>query len=152
VKFEHGAQSAVTHEKGGVVVEKLARFSITVPQDVLEEFDQKLQFCGKYNRSDVLRQLMRSHISDECWRRETGEVYGTVTLKYNHHEKSLSGITNLQHDHGAVIVCTTHVHVTHDTCLECIVLRGGAPEVKTFVNELERVKNIQSLHVVIMAA
>ena len=133
-------------------MENLTRFSITVPRDVLEEFDQKLLLCWRYNRSDALRQLMRSHIAEECWRKETGQVYGTVTLMYNRHEKSLSDITSLQHDHGAVIVCTTHIHVDYDTCLECIVLRGDAPEVKTFVNKLECVKNILNMHVVIMAA
>jgi CopG family nickel-responsive transcriptional regulator len=135
----------------GVVAEKFVRFGITVPQDVLNEFDQKLKLCGKRNRSDVLRQLMRSHIAAESWQKENGQLYGTITLMYDHHSSSLvKDLTSLQHNYGAVIVCTTHVHVTHDTCLECIVLRGDASMVKAFVNVLERIKGIQNFETVVM--
>ena len=132
------------------MAEKLARFGVTVPEDILEEFDERLKQSGRENRSDVIRQLMRSCITEERWQEEDGQVYGTVTLMYDHHSSSISkDLTSVQHDHGGVIVCTTHVHVTHDTYLECIVLRGDASDIKAFVATLGKIKGIKSVETVI---
>jgi CopG family nickel-responsive transcriptional regulator len=132
------------------MTEKLARFGVTVPEAVLAEFDLRLQLAGKDNRSDVIRQLIRRYISEERWQEEKGQVYGTVTLMYNHHASCVSkDLTSLQHDHGDNVVCTTHVHVDHDTCLECIVLRGDASHVRALVDALGKVKGLKSVDTVI---
>ncbi|MDR3230793.1 MAG: nickel-responsive transcriptional regulator NikR [Synergistaceae bacterium] len=131
-------------------MEELVRFSITVSRDILAAFDQKLIQAGKHNRSDALRQMMRAHIASECWRKGKGQLYGTITLMYNHHVPSvLKELTSLQHDHETVIVCTTHVHVTHDTCLECLILSGDASEIRGLVDAMGQLKGIHSLDTVI---
>jgi CopG family nickel-responsive transcriptional regulator len=131
-------------------MEKLARFGVTVPEDVLAEFDRRLERSGKSNRSNAIRQLIRSYIAEDRWREEDGQVYGTVTLMYDHHESRVSkDLNSFQHDHGAVIVCATHVHVTHDTCLECVVLRGRSSHIKAFVDALGKLKGLKSLDTVI---
>ncbi|MDR1875133.1 MAG: nickel-responsive transcriptional regulator NikR [Synergistaceae bacterium] len=130
--------------------EKLARFGVTVPEDMLAEFDDCLKRSGKENRSDVIRQLMRSHLTEERWQEEDGQVYGTVTLMYDHHTSSISkALTAVQHVHGEVVVCATHVHVTHETCLECIVLRGDSLHIKAFLSALGKIKGIKSVDTII---
>ena len=132
------------------MAEKLARFGVTVPENVLEEFDERLARSGKTNRSDVIRKLMRSYITEERWQEEDAQVYGTVTLMYDHHQPCISkDLTSVQHDHGTIIVCTNHVHVDHDTCLECIVLRGDASRIRTFINALGKIKGLKSVDTVI---
>ncbi|GHV37429.1 nickel-responsive transcriptional regulator NikR [Synergistales bacterium] len=132
------------------MAETLSRFGVTAPEDVLKEFDKHIERDGKSNRSDVLRQLMRRYVSEERWREEDGVVYGTVTLMYDHHSPNISkDLTDLQHDHGNVIICTNHVHISHDACLECIVLRGETPKVKFFIDALNRIKGLKSLDTVI---
>ncbi len=132
------------------MAEKLVRFGVTVPKDIVEEFDRRLEQAGRHNRSDVLRQLMRGYITEERWREEEGEVFGTVTLMYDHHAAfSSKDLAAAQHDHGDVIVCTTHVHVTHETCLECIVLRGSSAGIRAFVNALSQIRGIKSMDTVI---
>ncbi len=132
------------------MAENLTRFGVTVPEDILEEFDRRLRQVGKENRSDAIRQLMRSYITEARWQEEDGQVYGTVTLMYDHHSSWISkDLTAVQHDHGETIVCTTHVHVGYDTCLECIVLKGKASHIRTFVDALGKVKGLKSLDTVI---
>ena len=136
---------------------KLARFSITMPEPLLEEFDQHIQSSGRRNRSEAFRKLMRRYIAEEQWRaaadsgQKDGEVYGTATLVYDHHLPNLTRkLTGVQHDHGQVILCTTHVHVDHDTCLECIVMRGVPSEVQKFLEALKTIRGIKSLEKVIV--
>ncbi|MCR4819439.1 MAG: nickel-responsive transcriptional regulator NikR [Fretibacterium sp.] len=136
---------------------KLARFSITMPEPLLQEFDKRVQSSGRNNRSEAFRKLMRRYIAEEQWRaaadsgREEREVYGTVTLVYDHHLPNLTRrLTGVQHDHGKVILCTTHVHVAHDTCLECIVMRGAPGDVQNFLEALGALRGIKSLEKVIV--
>lgn len=136
---------------------KLARFSITMPEPLLQEFDQRIQSSGRSNRSEAFRKLMRRYIAEEQWRaaagsgQEEGEVYGTATLVYDHHLPNLTRkLTGVQHDYGRVILCTTHVHVNHDTCLECIVMRGAPSDVQKFLGALGAIRGIKSLEKVIV--
>ena len=136
---------------------RLARFSITIPEPLLEEFDRNLQESGKSNRSEAFRKLMRRHITEEQWQaakdsgQEEGEVYGTVTLVYDHHLPDLTRkLTGVQHDHGEMILCATHVHINHDTCLECIVMKGMPSKLQEFIEALENLRGIKSLDKVIV--
>ena len=136
-----------------MMAEKLARFGVTVPEDILEEFDNRLKYAGKDNRSDVIRQLIRRYLTEERWQEENGIVYGSITLMYDHHSSNiLKDLTAVQHDHGESIVCSTHVHVDHDTCLECIVLKGEASRIRALIESLGKIKGIKSVDTVITSA
>jgi CopG family nickel-responsive transcriptional regulator len=131
----------------------LVRFGVAMPEALLEQFDAWSQRSGLPNRSEALRHLVRDFVSRRHWEEGQGFVHGTITLMYDHHSHDLSGaLTSLQHDFGDVIVCTTHVHVTHETCLECLVLRGKAQRLKKLDEALARIKGLQNVGIVISAA
>ncbi len=128
----------------------LARFSVTMPDELLEEFDRHIGSEGRENRSEVLRGLVRKYIAEERWKGNQGEVYGTVTLIYDHHVPELMReLTGAQHDHGDIILCSTHVHVNHETCLECIIMKGLSSEIQNFISSLKKIRGIKSIEVVI---
>ncbi|MCR4818075.1 MAG: nickel-responsive transcriptional regulator NikR [Fretibacterium sp.] len=137
--------------------EKLARFSVTIPETLVHELDQRIQSSGRNNRSEAFRTLLRRYIADARWQealdsgQEGGEVYGTVTLVYDHHLPNLTRrLTGVQHDHSGIILCTTHVHADHNTCLECVIMRGAPLEVKKFLEALKGIRGIRSLEKVIV--
>ena len=132
------------------MTDKLVRFSVTMPESLFSEFEQRVRRSGRKNRSEALRFLVRRYLAEERWRGDEGEVYGTVTLVYNHHTPGLTGgLTETQHRHGDVILCSTHVHVDGDTCLECVLLRGGSTRIQSFIEALRRIRGIKSLESVI---
>ena len=52
---------------------------------------------------------------------------GALTLVYDHHVRELTErLTEIQHDLGEAVRSTMHVHLSHDLCLEVIVMRGSA--------------------------
>ena len=63
--------------------------------------------------------------------RRGGDAVGTLSLVYDHHVRELSEkLTNMQHELGDAVHSTLHVHLDHDHCLEVIVMKGKASEVK----------------------
>jgi CopG family nickel-responsive transcriptional regulator len=52
----------------------------------------------------------------------------------------------MQHDFGDVIICTTHVHMSHDLCLECIIVKGDVERLKALETALKGVKGILSVN------
>jgi len=126
--------------------EEIARFSVSIPKSLLDEFDKWLSSHGMVNRSEALRQVMRSFIAQSKWEFQEGMVCGTVTIIYDHHRHdAVSEITNIQHKYGVIIVCTTHVHIDHSNCLEAIILLGEIDMIKKFLVDLNSLKGIKEI-------
>ncbi len=132
--------------------ENLVRFSITVPEELLSEFEASWYENHRDNRSEAVRSLMREYVSGERWRLSEGEICATVTIIYDHHLPELTrSLTSAQHDSGDVIICSTHVHLSHTSCLECIITKGNSQEIQKFVDALRKIRGIKSLSVNVSA-
>ncbi len=122
---------------------ELARFSVSLEGELLEQFDR---FCeqGKFaTRSEAVRQLIREKLTAVAWASDASDVAASLTLVYDHHRANLSDkLLELQHDHAERIVATMHVHLDHDHCLEVIVLRGRADELQELAATLSGQKGI----------
>jgi CopG family nickel-responsive transcriptional regulator len=69
---------------------------------------------------------------------------GTVTLVYDHRVRLLNErLTSLQHDFHHAMLSTLHVHLDHDHCLEVIVVRGRAAQVKRIADALISMKGVK---------
>lgn len=119
------------------MTERVTRYTVSVPSSLMDAFDKLVRQRQYTNRSEALRDLMRSAMVDERWGEDDAEVMGTVTVVYDHHQRELSQrLTALQHDAYDMVICTTHVHLDHHHCLEVIVLRGQAARVKEMAEAL----------------
>jgi CopG family nickel-responsive transcriptional regulator len=110
---------------------ELVRFGISIPGPLLESFDALLEGAGYANRSEAIRDLIRSRLVDAEWEGGTGEMIGTLTLVYDHHVHELGdALTGIQHQHHAAILSTLHIHLDAHLCLEVLVLRGAVPVIR----------------------
>jgi CopG family transcriptional regulator, nickel-responsive regulator len=125
---------------------KTIRFGISLDEKLLASYDRHIEAKGYMNRSEAIRDLIRSALVEEKW--ETGdtnaEMVGTVTLVYNHHVRDLSDkLTEHQHTHHDRVISALHVHLDAHNCLEVLVVRGPLEEVKRIANELIGVKGVK---------
>ena len=121
---------------------QLVRFSMSIPRELSERFDELVKNRGYQNRSEAVRDLIRSELVVEEWK-DNKEVFGTITLVYDHHKRNLlNKITDLQHDYGHLIVSSSHVHVDHDNCLEVIIVKGPSNDLQTFADKLVGTKGV----------
>jgi CopG family nickel-responsive transcriptional regulator len=122
----------------------LCRISISVPPDLLEEFDRLITAKNYENRSEAFRDLMRKELVEQGSRSPASNVVGAITLVYDHHVRLLSEkLTELQHQFHKYIVSTLHVHLDHDHCLEMIAVRGPAAEVRRAADMLISTKGVK---------
>ncbi|MDQ9751111.1 ribbon-helix-helix protein, CopG family, partial [Acinetobacter baumannii] len=69
----------------------LARFSVTVPEDLLAAFDEQISRRGDIaNRSEAVRDLIRSSLARESARTPDERVIGSLTMIYDHHTGDLT--------------------------------------------------------------
>lgn len=132
---------------------QLVRFGISIDERLLSSFDRLIDGKGYQNRSEAIRDLIRSAIVEEKWSRGDEEMVGTVTLVYNHHVRDLADkLTEHQHHHHHRIISAMHVHLDPHNCLEVLVVRGNAQEIKRIADELIGVKGVKHGRLVMTTA
>lgn len=123
---------------------ELARIGIAISEDLLKEFDDLIARRGYTNRSEAFRDMVRKELVDEISASADAEIYGTVTLVYDHHSRLLSEkLTDLQHHYYAAVMSSVHVHLDHDNCLEVILVRGKSALVRDLANALIATKGVK---------
>lgn len=122
---------------------EIVRFSVSVEDDLLEKFDRYCQEEQFATRSEAVRQLIRDTLTRRAWASDSHEVAGTLTLVYDHHRPQLRDqLLEVQHDNNQWIVATLHAHLTHDLCMEVVMLRGPAAKLQTIASRLKGLKGI----------
>jgi CopG family transcriptional regulator, nickel-responsive regulator len=120
------------------------RFSVSLAPSLLKELDRMVRRRGTSNRSQAIADMIRKELVEH--RQELGDVTiaGTITLVYDHHKPQLQSVlTDVQHDHHACIISTVHVHLDHDNCLEVLVVKGMASQVRAIADALIAAKGVK---------
>ncbi|MDR4499471.1 MAG: nickel-responsive transcriptional regulator NikR [Candidatus Scalindua sp.] len=124
-------------------MEEIVRFGVSMDLKLLKQFDQYITEKGYGNRSEAIRDLIRNNLVEKEWEVGTGETVGTITIIYNHHKRELTDtLTNIQHKHQASMVSTLHVHLDAHNCLEVLVVKGKASEIKIIADRLIGTKGV----------
>lgn len=123
---------------------KLTRFGISIPENLLVEFDKIVAKKGYPNRSEAIRDLIREHLVEKEYNDSYKEIAGTITLVYDHHVRGLTDkLVALQHDYHDMIMSTMHIHLDHDNCLEVLVIKGAAHKVQSMVENITTIKGVK---------
>lgn len=123
----------------------LARFSVSISQELLDEFESYVVKRGiTKNRSEVMRDIIREAIDKDLLIEDPQAVVaGTLTMVYDHHSRNLSHkIIEIQHQHNAEIISSMHVHMDHHNCLEVVVLKGKVCEIKSIADKILGIKGV----------
>lgn len=117
----------------------MRRITISVDEELAQQFDDLIERRGYENRSEAFRDLLRERIETERKSTPWKALHGVATVSYiyDFHERDLAvKLAALQHDHHDLCVSTTHVVLDHSNCLETVILRGRLRDVEAFGNLL----------------
>ncbi len=120
------------------------RVGVSFEPELLQKFDSLIKKMGYTNRSEAIRDLVRSEIIESAIQQENHEVIGTLTIMYNHHEGDiLDKLIQLEHHHNKEISFTTHIHIDASTCLEIILVRGNSTDVRQLAEKVKSLKGVK---------
>jgi CopG family nickel-responsive transcriptional regulator len=116
----------------------MERFTISLSDELANQFDELLRKKGYQNRSEAVRDMLRTELAAASLERhEAPFCVAALSYVYNHHARALAErLTELQHAHHDVVLSCMHVHLDHDNCMETLILRGSTEEVSKFANTL----------------
>jgi CopG family nickel-responsive transcriptional regulator len=116
----------------------MQRITITLDDELMEDFESFAESRGYANRSEAIRDLIRERLdTEQLTSKSKGECIASLTYVYNHHERELARrLTSTHHEHHDISVSTMHVHLDHDNCMETVILRGTVKRVQEFSNSV----------------
>jgi CopG family nickel-responsive transcriptional regulator len=109
----------------------LTRTTVAIDEELLGRFDAWMTSHGYTNRSEAFRDLIRSTLVQQEWLDAGARVVATLTILYEHTARALAQeLTDIQHQDHHAILCSQHVHLERNRCLEVIVLEGTAGQLR----------------------
>lgn len=120
----------------------LVRFGVAIERPLLRDLDA---LAGKRGctRSELLRDLARAEIARASVPVGVDGV-AALTLVYDHHVRDLSEkLTELQHQLGEDVRAALHVHLSHDLCLEVVVMHGKSDRLKLIADRMLAMRGVK---------
>jgi CopG family nickel-responsive transcriptional regulator len=132
--------------------EKVARISMSLPEDLLSDFDETSKKKGYFKRSEAIRDALRNFILESKWTTdENAVVTGTISLVYDHEVRSLMDrLTDIQHDSGVLVKASLHLHLDEHNCMEVIAMEGKAREFKKLSEAILGIRGVKTLKTTIL--
>jgi CopG family nickel-responsive transcriptional regulator len=125
----------------------LSRIGVSLPENLLKKFDEIINYRGYSSRSEGIRDAIRNYITYYQWMSDVkGERQGVITMVYAHDQRGLlATLADIQHEYMQIIQATVHSHVTHDKCLEVVIVRGDGSQLKTLAERIMSQKGVESV-------
>jgi CopG family transcriptional regulator, nickel-responsive regulator len=121
----------------------LIRFGISIPDELLKQFDEHLNDKGNQNRSEAIRDLIRDRLVQNAWSEGKGEQIATVTIVYDGQNADVQRrLIENKRALGAHLLSSMHVRVNLHQELEVLALRGPASTIRGQAEGLLGLKGI----------
>ena len=125
----------------------LSRIGVSLPENLLEKFDEIITKRGYSSRSEGIRDAIRGYIRYYDWMSEVeGERIGILSMTYDHSQRGLvTSLLDLEHEFIAITRSAVHVHISHDECMEVLILHGDGKDVKAIAERIIALKGIKNV-------
>ncbi len=125
----------------------VSRISVSLPSDLLEEFDGFISSLG-LDRSKAVQIAIRNFLTEYKAFSASGDSAGVISIIYNHDVKGVEEkITDIQHEYNELVIATVHAHLTLTDCMEVVIVKGKATKIKEFSEKLMSNRGVKQLKV-----
>ena len=124
---------------------ELTRTALAIDRDLLERFDVWMAEHGYTNRSEAVRDLIRSALTEAQAKDPAARMVATLSIIYDHERRELAQqLTHLQHADHHAILCSQHVHLDHHNCLEVILMQGTARQLRRIADAITSTRGVRA--------
>lgn len=125
----------------------LARLSMSLPMDLLNQLDAMIAERGLPSRSQLIAELMRHALAEhETLTRPEGVHAGTITLVYGGDRGAVrQQLAHTQADFLKEVISSQHVFLEGDQSLEVLLVQGPAHRLKALCDALQALRGVQQL-------
>jgi len=128
----------------------LGIISLSLPEELIRELDSILGEEKFATRSEVVRQAVRSYISEyKELDKIRGTIIATITVFYEKKERN-EELFKLQHEFSDTITAYLHSHLTETSCLEVMVVKGSSKRLKSLIDGLKANKPVKKIKFSVM--
>jgi CopG family nickel-responsive transcriptional regulator len=122
----------------------VARFSVSLPAELLDELDAMVSRRGFQSRSQAIAALARDGLVDFQTELGTKSMAGTINLVYDYRKRNLQPrLMAIQHKYFVMVVTSLHVHLEHHHYLEVLLVQGPPAKLRQLADELATCKGVK---------
>ena len=123
---------------------KVKRISVSVPEELLEEFDDLTSKKAYISRSKAIGDAIRSYIANYNWNEEKRVGIGIISILYDHMIRGVTEkIVEVQHSFHDLINSNTHLHLDEKNCLEIIIVKANAKKINELASKLQALRGVK---------
>ena len=134
------------------MTDDIDRISLTLPTSMVERIDGIVDDWEYDSRSEAIRDSLRDFFVDYEW--ETGGEethHGTIVVVHDHHVAGIADdLQNIQHEMADAITSVQHIHLSHASCMETLVVEGSGSDITELANRLRSLSGVQQVKVVVV--
>jgi len=124
--------------------DKVARFSVSLPESLLDELDDMVARRKLPNRSHAIAEMAREQLIEHAQELGTQRMAGTITLVYDYRKRNLQRrLADIQHQNYLMVVTSMHVHLEHHHYLEVLLVQGPARLLRELADTLAACKGVK---------
>ena len=127
--------------------------SITLPNELLQKFDEFMKMRGYYSRSEAFRDAIRNLIAEsEVSKMETENVAATIMITCDYARRDIDlRITEVRHEFDDVVVENVHRHIDEKYCLEIFIAEGKNERILDLIGRIRGMRGIQQVKAMFMS-
>jgi len=135
------------------VKQNVSRISISLQENVLQEFDNLVSDCGFESRSQAISEMINRQVAEHKTKFDDSIMVGTINLVYNHSVRGLQKmLADIQHDNINEVISSLNVNLVDTQTLAVILVQGPAKKLKMIADSMTSCRGVHTGQLLMSAA
>jgi len=130
----------------------LDRISLTLPPSMVDRLDAIVDDWEYASRSEAIRDSLRDFFTTYEWESGPDTVqHGSIVIVHDHHVDGIADdLQRVQHEMADIVTSVQHIHLSHDACMETLVVEGPGSAITDLANRLRALGGVRQVKVVVV--
>lgn len=127
----------------------LARLSVSLPADLLDELDAMVAERDLPSRSQMIAELVRHALAEHSEVTPGAVLAGTITLIYRADRgQTRQDLSRMQSTYLKEVISSQHVFLEDDQSLEVLLVQGPSERLNALCDDLRKIRGVKQLRLV----